>query len=209
MSKPDLILIGAGGHARACIDVVEQEGVYNIAGLIGLSQEVGSKHFGYDVIATENKLNELARQYQFALIAVGQIQNAEHRTSLYQRILDAGFMLPTVIAPKAYVSPHSAIGIGTVIMHGAVVNAGVLIGDNCIINSNALIEHDTQVESHCHISTGVILNGNTSIGKGSFIGSGAVIKEGVSIGSNSLVGMGLIVRHNIEDNANFLGLTTR
>ena len=25
MSKPGLILVGAGGHARACIDVIEQQ----------------------------------------------------------------------------------------------------------------------------------------------------------------------------------------
>ena len=209
MSKPDLILIGAGGHARACIDVVEQEGVYRIAGLIGLSHEVGSKHFGYDVIATDNELNELAHQYQFALISVGQIHNAEHRTRLYTQLLTAGFTLPTVIAPKAYASSHSTIGIGTVVMHGAIINAGVFVGNNCIINSNSLIEHDTHVEDHCHISTGAILNGNTSIGSGSFIGSGAVIKEGVSIGSNSLVGMGLIVRHNMDNNAKYSGLTTK
>ncbi len=41
MSQPNLILIGAGGHARACIDAIEQEGIYKIAGLVGLAQEVG------------------------------------------------------------------------------------------------------------------------------------------------------------------------
>ena len=68
MSKPNLILIGAGGHARACIDAIEQEGIYKIAGLIGLAQEVGSKHFGYEVIATDSEIPELVVQYQFALI---------------------------------------------------------------------------------------------------------------------------------------------
>ena len=35
MSKPSLILIGAGGHARACNDVIEHLGTFDIAGLIG------------------------------------------------------------------------------------------------------------------------------------------------------------------------------
>lgn len=208
MSKPNLILIGAGGHARACIDAIEQEGIYEIAGLIGLAQEVGSKHFGYKVIATDAEIPELVEQYQFALITIGQIHSPEHRVRLYARAQDAGFTFPTVIAPTAYVSSHSTIGTGTIVMHGAIVNAGAQVGKNCIINSNSLIEHDAHVADHCHISTGAILNGNSSIGTGSFIGSGAVIKEGVSIGANSLIGMGVNVRHNVDNNSKYLGLTT-
>ena len=30
----EVILIGAGGHARACIDVIELDGKYKIAGFI-------------------------------------------------------------------------------------------------------------------------------------------------------------------------------
>lgn len=208
MSKPNLILIGAGGHARACIDTIEQEGIYKIAGLIGLAQEVGSKHFGYEVIATDAELPGLVAQYQFALITIGQIRSAEHRIRLYAEVQDAGFTIPTVIAPTAYVSPHTTIGVGSIVMHGAIINAGAQVGKNCLINSNSLIEHDAHVEDHCHISTGVILNGDTSIGTGTFIGSRAVIKEGVSIGSNSLVGMGIIVRHNIANNEKYLGPST-
>ncbi len=209
MSKPNLILIGAGGHARACIDTIEQEGTYEIAGMIGLGNEVGSKLFGYAVIARDFDIPELVKHYQFALVTLGQINGAERRIKLYTQVSKAGFTLPTVIAPTAYVSPHSTIGSGTVIMHGAIVNAGAQVGQNCIINSNSLIEHDVAIKDHCHISTGAILNGGTSIGIGSFIGSGAVIKEGISIGSNTLVGMGLNVRKNVGSNEKYLGMPTK
>ena len=208
MNQANLVLIGAGGHSRSCIDVVEQEGRYKIAGLIGLPHEVGSKHFGYEVMATDTEMCKLAEQYQFALIAMGQIHTAEHRIRLYEQAQEAGFTFPTVVARTAYVSSHAKIGIGTIVMHGAIINAGVLVGNNCIINSSSLIEHDAHIEDHCHISTGAILNGNTSIGAGTFIGSGAVIKEGVSIGAYSLVGMGLMVRHNMANNEKYLGQTT-
>ena len=207
MSKPSLILIGAGGHARACIDVVEQEGFYEIAGLIGLPKEVDDKHFGYRVLATDQEFRILAEQFKYALVAMGQINSAAHRIRLFTRGQEAGFIFPTVIAPTAYVSPHAKIGAGTVVMHGATINAGAIVGHNCIINSNSLIEHDTRVDDHCHISTGAVLNGNTSIGTGSFVGSGVVIKEGVSIGARSLVGMGVLVRHDIDEDTRYLGST--
>ena len=205
MSKPDIILIGAGGHAHACIDVIEQYGQFNIAGLVGLPSELHKHHFGYSVIATDDDLPELHKEFSYAFITLGQISTPNSRIRLYQQAVQHGFQVPVIIAPTAYVSQHAALGAGTIVMHGAIVNAGSKVGDNCIINNRSLVEHDATVESHCHISTGVILNGGVNIGMGSFIGSGCVIKEGVIIGKNSVVGMGLSVRQNQRDNSRYTG----
>jgi len=205
MSKPDLILIGAGGHAHACIDVIEQHAKYHIAGLVGMPEEMHRKHFGYRVIATDDELSQLVKMYQYALIAVGQIRSPDNRVGLFQQATTLGFQLPVISAPTAHVSRHAIIGAGTIVMHGAVVNVGATVGNNCIINSCALIEHDATVEDHCHISTGAILNGDVKIGAGSFVGSGSVIKEGVTIGKGCVVGMGLTVRHDLEDHCRFVG----
>lgn len=208
MSKPGLILIGAGGHAHACIDVIEQNGDYQIAGLIGMPDEMHDHHLGYAVIGTDNDLPALAKTIQYALITLGQIKTPAHRTRLYQQVVVLGFQLPTIIAPSAYVSRHASLGAGTIVMHGAIVNAGASVGKNCIINTRAVLEHDATVADYCHISTGAIINGNTLIGSGSFVGSGSIIKEGASLGQNCLVGMGLAVRHNQPDNAQFSGYKT-
>jgi sugar O-acyltransferase (sialic acid O-acetyltransferase NeuD family) len=208
MNKPGLILIGAGGHAHACIDVIEQHGCYHIAGLIGMPDEMHNHHLGYAVIGTDDDLPELAKTIPYALITLGQIKTPAHRIRLYEQVVALGFQLPTIIAPSAYVSRHATLGTGTIVMHGAIVNAGVSVGKNCIINTRALLEHDATVANHCHISTGAILNGKTAIGSGSFVGSGSIIKEGASLGQGCLVGMGLAVRHNHPDNAQFAGHKT-
>lgn len=205
MSKPHLILFGAGGHAHACIDVIEQQDQYQIVGLIGLPEEIHARHLGYSVIATDSDLPQLAKEYQYAFIAVGQIRSPNNRIHLYQQAIKLGFRLPVIIAPTAYVSQHATIGTGTIVMHDAIVNAGAKVGSNCIINTRALLEHDVTVEDHCHLSTGALLNGNVKVGSGSFVGSGSIIKEGVSLGKACLVGMGLAVRHNQTDNARFVG----
>jgi sugar O-acyltransferase (sialic acid O-acetyltransferase NeuD family) len=205
MSKSELILIGAGGHSHACIDVIERHGRYKIAGLVGIAAEIQTQHFGYSVIGTDSDLPQLVKDYQYALISVGQIQTPDHRIRLYQQAIEFGFTLPVVIAPTAHVSTYATIGLGTIVMHGAVVNAGAIVGRNCIINTRALLEHDTTVEDHCHISTGAILNGNVSIGAGSFVGSGCVIQEGVRLGMRCVVGMGLAVRSNQPNQARFVG----
>ena len=205
MLKDDLVLIGAGGHARSCIDVIEQEGKFRIAGLVGVTEEVDSRVLNYDVIGTDADLDELAARFKYALITIGQIASSEDRIRLFDLSVKAGFALPTIIAPSAYVSPHATIGEGTVIMHGAIINAEAVVGRNCIINSGALIEHKVQIEDHCHVSTGSIVNGNSSVGLGTFIGSGAIVRQGVAIGKNSIVGMGLSVREDIGNDVKYLG----
>jgi sugar O-acyltransferase (sialic acid O-acetyltransferase NeuD family) len=207
MTKPQLILIGAGGHTRSCIDVIEEQGYFQIAGLVGYPEQRDAQQldYGYAVIGADSNLSRLAKTFQYALIAIGQMQTAEHRIHLYQQVAQLGFQLPVIISPTAHVSRHAVIGSGTIVMHGAIVNAGASIGNNCIINSRSLIEHDARVEDHCHISTGAILNGNVTVGAGSFIGSGSIIKQGITIGRDSLVGMGLGVRHDLAECEQFTG----
>jgi sugar O-acyltransferase (sialic acid O-acetyltransferase NeuD family) len=205
MSKPGLILIGAGGHARACIDVIEQHGQFEVAGLVGMPNELHTDQLGYQVIATDDGLAELAGKYRYALITVGQIRSPELRTRMYQQAVRLGFELPVIVAPGAHVSRHASIGAGTIVMHGAVVNAAARVGHNCIVNTRAVVEHDAVVEDHCHISTGAILNGAVQVGAGSFVGSGCVVKQGVRLGACSIIGMGLTVRHDQPDHARFLG----
>lgn len=205
MSKSYLILIGAGGHAHACIDVIEQQGEFHIAGLVGMPEEIHAEHLGYPVIGTDSDLHELAKEFQYALITVGQIRSPDIRIRLYQRATELGFQLPIITAPTAHVSQHATIGAGTIVMHGAIVNAGAKVGHNCIINTRALLEHDVTVEDHCHISTGALVNGDVRIETGCFVGSGSIIKEGVKLGKRCVVGMGISVRHSQPDHTRFVG----
>ena len=205
MSKPGLILLGAGGHAHACIDVIEQHGRYQIAGLVGMPEEVSSGSLGYSVIASDRDLPELAKAYRYALVTLGQIGSAENRMRLYRLAAKLGFELPAIVSPLAYVSRHAAIGAGTIVMHGTIVNAGARLGNNCIVNTKALVEHDATIEDHCHISTGAVLNGNVRLGAGSFVGSGSTIREGVALGKACIVGMGVAVRHDQPDGVRFVG----
>jgi sugar O-acyltransferase (sialic acid O-acetyltransferase NeuD family) len=205
MNKENIILIGAGGHALSCIDVIEQENKYNIHGLVGLKDEVGKKISGYDVIATEDELVNLSKDFRYAFIAIGQIKNVKLRIDLHESVLNTGFKIPSIISPQSFISRTVQIGEGTIIMNGVILNSGVRIGNNCIINSKALIEHGTQVADHCHISTGAILNGDCVVESKSFVGSGAIVKHGITIKTGSFVNMGKIVTKNSDNLNNLAG----
>ena len=194
-----ILLLGAGGHARACIDVVEQDGRYEIAGLIGLSSEVGGSILGYPVLGSDDDIPELLARYPFGVVTIGQIKTPEPRIRLYEALLRNGRRTPAIVSPRAYVSRHASVGYGTVVLHGAVINAGAVIGQNCIINSLSLVEHDALIGDHCHIATGARVNSAVRIGDGTFVGSSCTIRQGLTIGRNCVIGMGLPVLSDCAD----------
>ncbi|MDD5006812.1 MAG: acetyltransferase [Syntrophorhabdaceae bacterium] len=193
----DLILFGGGGHCRSCIDVIETEGKYHIAGIIDVAEKVSQDVLGYRIIGTDDDLNRLAKEYRYFFITIGQIKNADVRIEKFHLLNSLGVNLPVIISPRAHVSRHSVIGEGTIIMHNVVVNAGAKIGRNCIINTGAIIEHDAVIGDHCHISTAAVVNGGTIIGAKTFLGSNSSTKQYIEIGEGSLVNSGINVSTNL------------
>ena len=189
-----LILIGAGGHCKACIDVIEQIGDWEIAGIIERKGSGITEVLGYPVIGCDEDLVELRKQYDYAFVAVGQIRSVDLKIKLFNQLETLGFKQPSLVSPLAYVSKHATVGKGTIVMHYAMINAAAKVGDNCIINNRALIEHDSVIEKHCHVSTGAIINGGVVIGEQSFIGSNTATKQTITIPPKSFIKAGTVVK---------------
>jgi sugar O-acyltransferase (sialic acid O-acetyltransferase NeuD family) len=190
----DIILIGGGGHCEAVIDVIEQEGQFKIIGVIDKLELQGKTILGYEIIGSDSDLGRLSRNCKNALITIGQIKSPAPRIKIYNKLLELGFNLPTIVSPRAYVSKHSKIGSGSVIMHDAFIGANSNVGRNCIINTKSIIEHGSNIDDHCHISTNAVINGGVIVGSGTFIGSGSVTKEGISIIDNYFAKAGSIIK---------------
>lgn len=198
MTQTGILLVGAGGHARACIDVIELEGAFRIVGLIGRVEEVGTEVLGYPVIGSDVDLPAILGKGLLALVTVGQIKSVATRMRLFELIKSHGGVPRAIVSPRAHVSTHARVGAGTIVMHGAIVNAAAVVGANCIINSHALVEHDAIISDHCHVSTGARLNSGVRVGTGTFVGSGAVVRQQLSIGEHCVIGMGECVRTDCE-----------
>jgi len=182
-----IILIGGGGHCKSCIDVIEQEDRFTIAGIVDVPEKKQHNVLGYSVIGSDADLEELIKTFPNVLITVGQIKSATRRMELFSYLKQIGAHFPMIQSPLAYISSHAQVAEGTIVMHHALINAGARVGRNCIINNKALIEHDAVIEDHCHISTGAVVNGGVIIGRGSFFGSGTVAVENASIPANSFI----------------------
>ena len=194
MNKPEIILIGGGGHCKSCIDVIETEGKFSIIGIIDLKEKIGEKILGYEIIGSDEDIPNFINDFKHIIITIGQISSPESRIKIFKLLEENKAILPVIISPYAYVSKHSTIGKGTIIFHNAIINANAQIGENCIINTKALIEHDAIIGNHCHISTASVVNGDVKIGNGVFFGSGAVSKQGIIIPDFSFIKANSIVK---------------
>jgi sugar O-acyltransferase (sialic acid O-acetyltransferase NeuD family) len=197
--KPELILVGGGGHCRSCIDVIEVESKYKIAGIVDIPDKCGSRVLGYEIIGCDKDFPELIKKFPNFLITLGQIKSATRRNALFNQLIEMGVTLCTIVSPMAYISRHATIGKGTIVMHGAIVNAGARVGNNCIINTKSLIEHDAVIGDDCHISTGSIVNGGTIIREKTFLGSNSVTSENIEINKQSLVGCGVRIKQSLPE----------
>jgi len=203
--KKEIVLVGGGGHCKSAIDVIEEEGMFSIAGIIDVKAKLGQKVLNYEISWTDDQLGELSKRYSHFMITVGQLQNPEARISLYNKIKNHGGVLPVIVSPTAHVSRFASVEEGTLIMHHAVVNADASIGKNCILNTGCLIEHDAKVGDHCHISTRAVINGGTSVDDRVFVGSSAVLAHMISVGNNSIISSGSVVRKNVPESSLVFG----
>ncbi|UCB56984.1 MAG: acetyltransferase [Candidatus Omnitrophota bacterium] len=203
--KEEIILIGGGGHCKACIDVIEAEKRFKIAGIVDSKKKVNQKVLGYKIIASDEEVVKLAKEYRHFLITIGQIKSVGKRIEKFEHLKKIGVNFPIVVSPFAYVSKYSRIEEGTIIMHKAFVNSDAKIGKNCIINTGAIIEHEASIGDHCHISTNSVINGQCSIGSKTFIGSNCVIVNNINIPENTVIGAGSAIKKSIGKSGIYVG----
>ena len=194
MLKKNLMIFGIGGHARSCIEVVENSN-FIIKYLVYDKKKYHNIFYkNYKQIQEKN----LSKKYQnmYGLVGVGQIKSASIRKKIFKTMSKK--MKPAIVISKlAHVSKKSKIGAGTIIMHGCIINSNVTIGKNCIINTGTIIEHDCVIGDNTHISTGATINGGVTIGKECFIGSGSTIKETVTIKDFTILKMRSIIKKDV------------
>lgn len=207
--KEEIILVGGGGHCKVCIEIIEVEDRFRIAGIVDLREKLHQKVLGYEIIGCDEDLPRLVKEYKYFLVATGPIKGTRQKAEKFGQVKDLGAKFPSVISPLASVSRYAGIGEGSIIMHNASVGAGARIGRNCVINTSAVVEHDAAIGDHCNISTGCIVNGDCHIGERIFIGSNTTIANNLNIASDTIIGAGSVVVKPIDEKGIYVGNPAR
>lgn len=203
--KRGVIVIGAGGHAKVCIELLRAAG-HDVSYCIG-STGSGAPCLDVPVLGGDDHLARLREEgWEDAFVALGSNGLRQRLAALATGL---GFRLVNAISPRAVISPTAKIGHGVAVMAGAVINADSVVGHLAIINTLASVDHDGHLGEAVHIAPHCGLAGNVSVGERSFLGVGCKVIPEISIGSDVLVGAGSVIIRNIESNSRIVGVPAK
>lgn len=205
-----VLVVGAGGHARAVLEAIRAAGVYRVVGLIDSFQPVGTVRFGYRVVGGEADIPRLLDESALEGVVLAVGDNFQ-RAAFWARIQAAApeARLRGVIHPAAVVAPDVALGAGAVILPGAVVVSGSRIGQGSLINTSASLDHDGEMGAWASLAPGVVAGGCVCIGARAWIGLGARIIQQVKVGADTVVGAGSLVLQDLPEEAVAFGSPAR
>lgn len=198
-SHKNIVLFGAGGHAKVIIEAAAKAQRQIIYLLDGDATKKNSMLLGFEIKIYQNDI-DIPVDSEF-IVTIG---NDVFRKQWYQK-LSKRAVAGTLIHPSAAVTSFCHIGAGTVVLGNANINPGANIGCNVIINTGAIVEHDCNIGDHSHIAPNATLCGGVSIGECTLIGAGATVIPGIKIGNNVIVGAGSVVIKDVPDNAKVAG----
>lgn len=197
----DVIIIGAGGHAKVIADIVRKSGD-NLVGFLDDSKEAGTEFFDAFILGNTDSYSE--HQDKEFIIAIG---NNPIRQKIAQKMQGVTFY--TAIHPTAVIAEGVTVGEGTCVMANAVVNADAKIGKHCIVNTASVVEHDNRISDYVHISPAAALAGTVTVGERTHIGIGAKVKNNTDICADVVVGAGAVVVKNITEAGTYVGVPAR
>jgi sugar O-acyltransferase (sialic acid O-acetyltransferase NeuD family) len=206
-----LLLLGAGGHARVVAETALSNGRFSRIAFLDdrctlpaqLSEQLGWPVIGPFSAALDPQISQ---QFPVALVAIG---NAAVRLQWLTRLAAAGYELPVVIHPTAWVSPSAELGAGSVVFAQAAIQAQAVIGIGAILNTGCSVDHDAQLGDGVHICPGARLAGEVQMGDRSWIGIGASVMQQIRIGADVTVGAGAAVLRDLPDGVTAVGVPAR
>ena len=204
------IIVGAKGHAKEILDVLEKNGNLSEDLLLfdDVSNDIPNKLYNkYVIIRSFDELNKIYSENKNFILGIG---NPILRFHLAQKFIDFGWSLQSIISQNSTIGQYNVIlESGVNIMHRVMISNDVIIKEGTLLNSGAQIHHDVVIGRYCEISPLACLTGKVKIGDFSSVGAGAVIIPNIKIGRNCVIGAGSVVNKDIPDNSVAVGVPAK
>ncbi len=146
----ELLIVGCGGLGRMVGEVALATGKWS--GVRFLDDAVR----GEAVVGKCVDYTELTGKYPEAVAAFGENRL---RLAWAEKLLAAGYRVPSVVHPTAIVSPSAQLGEGCLVLQGAIVNTAAVLGRACLVNAGALVDHDAVLANGAHANLHATVKG--------------------------------------------------
>ncbi|MCC5921161.1 MAG: acetyltransferase [Cyclobacteriaceae bacterium] len=206
-----LIIVGAGGFAVECLDILLLNGYSNkIYFYDDFSKNIDNHLYNiYPIIKSETELDELIKKKKISHFTIG-LGGTKNRKKLFNLFINKNLTPYTIISKLNFLGHFNLnMAAGSVIVHGANISSNITLGKGLLINGNSTIGHDVVIGDYCEISPGAAILGNCQIGELSSIGSNATILPGIKIGKNCVIGAGAVVTKDVPDNSLAIGIPAK
>ena len=205
-----MIIIGAGGHCRAIISILRDNGWEEPKGILDIdnNKNTNEKILGISILGGIDLLEGMVNSgVSSVLLAIG---NNSKREIWFNKALALGCKLPNLISKHAILDITSTLGDGVVACPFAFIGPETKIGNNVLLNTSAIVEHEAYVGEHSHVAPGAIIAGRAGIDAHGFLGANSVIIETINVVENTRIGSGAVVIEDIkEPNGTWVGVPAR
>ncbi len=162
----NLLILGGGGFGQTVQETAMHTAFYEKIAFLDDALK--------NAIGTCEEYLKFKHEYPYAYPAFG---NNILRMEWLNKLKNAGFIVPKIIHPKAFVSNNAIVGEGSIVLANACVNGDVMINTGCIINFGAIIDHNSIIESGVHVGLGAIVKAGNVIQAHSTIHAGEIIQR--------------------------------
>ena len=207
--RPQVVVLGAGGHARVLVDLLRLVSLEPVAVLDRDGAAARGNVLGVPIVGGDEELKRFDPARVALVNAVGSVQINASRRELFLRCRALGFHFATLVHPRSTVAAGATLAEGVQVLAGAVINVGARVAENTIINTAAVVEHDCTIGPHVHVASRAALAGGVTAKEAAFIGAGATVIQGIVIGARAVVGAGAVVIRDVEDDAVVVGVPAR
>ncbi|MCJ8166331.1 NeuD/PglB/VioB family sugar acetyltransferase [Pontibacter sp. E15-1] len=201
-----MVIIGAKGHAKDVLCVLEDNGFSNrLYFYDDVSEDLPSELYGiYTILKTFEDVTEVLKHDPDFIIGVG---NPFIRQLMCNKFTTEGGILQSLISRRALIGKHEVtIEPGVNIMANVTISNNVIIGEGTLINAGVLVHHDVRIGKFVEVSPGTVVTGGVTIDDFSIIGSGAILLPKIKIGKNVIIGAGAVVTKSIPNNTRVKGI---
>lgn len=199
----DVVVVGAGGHAREIADIVRATGNFRVLGFLadslpGPTDPIGSTYLG--------TIDQLERFSPHFVLAIGDSQVRAHVSA---RLDALGGRPISAVHPDSSIGRNVELGEGTILFPGARLTTDVQLGRHCHVNVNASVSHDSRLADFVTISPGSVVCGAVVVGARSYVGANACIIQNLTIGNDVMIGAGAVVTHHLPGPGVYVGCPAR
>ena len=209
----DLVIFGAGGHAREVAQLVAdinqaQPGCWRLLGFMADPHAV-ARHAKPMLAPLLGDAGSVLQHPGAKLVVALGSPSARRDIALRLSQRQPELEFATLVHPRAWLAQRVHVGQGSVIFAGTLINVDVTLGSHSSINLGCTISHDCTLGDYVSLGPGVHLAGGVTIGSMTDIGTGATLRPGISLGSGVVIGAGAAVVHNQPDGTVAHGVPAR